>query len=77
MEAETGEGVKKGVHKDILKLIKELKRQGFEVNTTSENHPRVSLNGKFVTTLASTPSDRRGWKNAIAVLRRHGFAWPH
>ncbi|MER6522618.1 hypothetical protein ABT246_38030 [Streptomyces sp. NPDC001553] len=65
------------MQKDIKKLIKELKRQGFDVDTTTGNHSRVSLNGRFVTTLASTPSNVRGWKNAIAVLRRHGFAWPH
>ncbi|MEU9083369.1 hypothetical protein [Streptomyces sp. NPDC048357] len=65
------------MHKDIKKLIKELVRQGFNVGTTAKNHPRVTLNGRFIVTLASTPSDKRGWQNAIAELRRAGFVWPH
>jgi len=32
--------------------------------------------GNLVATLPATPSDSRGVRNAIAVLRRAGFLWP-
>ena len=62
---------------DTKKLVKELKRQGFEVTMTKGSHYEVRLNGRRVATLAGTPSDKRGWLNAIAALRRAGFIWPH
>lgn len=62
--------------KDLAKILKEAKKQGFEVRTTSDGHPMVYRNGQFVTQFATSPSDWRGQKNLIAALRRYGFQWP-
>ena len=44
---------------------------------TGKGHWLVrNANGDFVTTLAGTPSEYRGWKNALAKLKRAGFIWP-
>jgi len=62
---------------DMTRLIKALREQGFVVTRTGKGHWLVrNANGDFVTTLAGTPSEYRGWKNAIAKLRRAGFIWP-
>lgn len=63
--------------KETKDLIKALEAQGFTVSKTRKNHYAVrDAEGRFITTLASTPSDRRGFYNAIARLRRAGFIWP-
>ncbi|MGH1563011.1 hypothetical protein [Mumia sp. DW29H23] len=62
--------------KDIKKVIKALEDQGFEVRYTRKGHPAVYLDGRFVTTFAGTPSDSRGFRNALAAARRAGFRWP-
>jgi DUF1009 family protein len=67
-----------GGEKDLKRLIKALEDQGFEVVIPKKGnqHPRVFLNGQWVTNLATTPSDWRGFRNAIAAARRFGFRWP-
>ncbi len=62
--------------KDTRKLIRELERQGFAWKRSGKGYPLVYRDGRFVTKLAQTPSDRRGWKNALSALRRAGFRWP-
>lgn len=62
---------------DTKKLLRELKRQGFVVEQAKNNHYVIRKNGVRVATLASTPSDWRGWLNSIADLRRAGFRWTH
>jgi len=63
--------------KDMKKLIQALEAQGYVVTYTRKGHPMVHTADRvFITTMASTPSERRGWRNAIAALRRHGFIWP-
>ena len=65
------------MNKDLKKLIKALGEQGYEVTYTANRHVVVrTADGKWVTTMAGTPSDRRGWRNALAALRRSGFIWP-
>lgn len=59
--------------KDIRQLIKKLEDQGFEVTRSKNGHYAVRKDGRRVGTLASTPSDPRGTKNAIAQLKRAGF----
>lgn len=62
---------------DMTRLIKALREQGFVVTRTGRGHWLVrNADGDFVTTLAGTPSEHRGWKNALATLRRAGFIWP-
>ena len=61
---------------DYRKLLRELERQGFTWRKTGTNHYFVAgPDGKWITTLPSTPSEYRGFKNAIAILRRAGFKW--
>lgn len=66
------------MNKDLRKLVKALKEQGFTVEVGKKNpHPIVRKGGRRIATLSSTPSDNRSWKNDIADLRRAGFTWPH
>lgn len=61
-------------NKDINRLIKKLRKQGFEVTETKNNHWTVRKGGpKRITTLQSTPSDHHAMKNALAYLKRAGF----
>lgn len=64
------------MRKDMKKLVKEAKKQGFEVRISKTNHPMFYKNGAFVAKGASTPSDSRGFANLIAQLRRAGLKWP-
>lgn len=64
------------VDKDLKRILKEAKRQGFEVRYSAKGYPMVYLAGGLVAKVAQTPGDWRGRKNAIADLRRAGFVWP-
>jgi hypothetical protein len=61
--------------KDLRVLRRELERQGFDLKRGGNNHWQVRKDGRLITTLPSTPSDRRGFLNAVATLRRAGFKW--
>lgn len=65
------------MQKDIRKLCKELKNQGFNVRGTRRGHLLVEREGVVVAGLAGTPSDYRSLKNSIAQLRRAGFEYAH
>lgn len=62
--------------KDMRKIAKALREQGFEVETTSKGHLMVFRDGRLVTTFSGTASDWRAMRNAIAKARRAGFVWP-
>lgn len=62
--------------KDLKKILRAAEKQGFEIRHTSDGHPMVYRDGKFITKSSKTPGDRRGQLNLIATLRRHGFRWP-
>ena len=59
--------------KEVKKLMKALEKQGFECEIGGSGHPKVYREGKFITSLPSTPSDWRSLKNALALLKREGF----
>lgn len=61
--------------KEIKKLIKDLRKQGFEVSETGPHH-KVYKDGRRIAVLPKTPSDGRARKNILAELRRHGFDKP-
>lgn len=64
-------------NKDIRQLVGLLVEQGFQVTLKGNGHYEVRNEaGEFVTYLAGTPSEHRGWKNALATLRRHGYLDP-
>jgi hypothetical protein len=55
-------------------LIRELgKLPGVKVERAGSGHWAVRKDGRLITTIASTPSDRRGWANMKAELRRAGI----
>jgi predicted RNA binding protein YcfA (HicA-like mRNA interferase family) len=57
--------------KEMRKVIKALKAQGFDVLPTKSGHYTVrTKDGKRVTTLAGSASDHRSMKNALADVRR-------
>ncbi|PZG47459.1 hypothetical protein C1I98_13390 [Spongiactinospora gelatinilytica] len=62
--------------KEIAEIIRALTRQGFEVTMGGSGHWKVYKDGHLIGSLPATPSDDRGVRNAIAVLRRAGFIWP-
>ncbi|MER7063985.1 hypothetical protein [Streptomyces albidoflavus] len=63
--------------RDITEIVKELERQGFEVKMGGSGHWKVyDADGHLIATLPATPSDGRGVRNVLAVLRRAGFTWP-
>lgn len=62
--------------KDLKKLVKELERQGYEVRVLANGHVQVRRDGRVISALSGTPSDRRAWLNQLAPLKRDGFRWP-
>jgi hypothetical protein len=63
--------------KELDKLLRELKRQGFSYSKTRKQHYAVySPEGELVATLSGTPSDWRSSKNSMAQLRAAGFKRP-
>lgn len=62
--------------KDLKKVVKALRAQGFDVTVTRKGHLMVTHEGRFVTVFAGTASDWRSIKNALAAARRAGFRWP-
>ena len=64
------------MNKDLRKIAKALKAQGFETEMTKRGHLMVYRDGHLVTTFSGTASDWRALKNALAVLKRAGFKWP-
>lgn len=62
------------MNKELKKLVALLESQGFDVQPTRKGHYTVrNALGEYVTTLAGTPSEYRGGRNALAALKRHGF----
>lgn len=63
---------------DSRALLKELERQGCAVRRTGNGHLRITHQGRYVTTLSSSLSDkRRGLRNAVAEARRAGLTITH
>lgn len=63
--------------KETKELLRAVAAQGFQVSTTRKGHHMIrDADGRFITVLPGTPSDRRGLANALAALRRAGFVWP-
>ena len=64
------------MHKDLRKIAKALREQGFDVEISKRGHMLVSKDGHVVAVFAGTPSDWRSMKNSIADAKRAGFDWP-
>jgi biotin operon repressor len=59
-------------NKDFTKLVRALQQQGVRVKKTKKSHICV-ITPKGPVYCASTPSDGRAIKNAIAMLKRKGI----
>lgn len=62
--------------KDLRKIAKALREQGFETEVNRKGHLMVYRDGRLVTTFSGTASDWRAMRNAVAQARRAGFKWP-
>lgn len=62
--------------KDLRKIVKALKAQGFDVETTTKGHVVVYRDGVLIATFSGTASDWRSIRNSLAPLKRAGFRWP-
>jgi len=60
---------------DWAKLLRELRRQGFEPVLCRGGHYKVYLAGKLISTMPSSCGGGRGLRNAVGLLRRAGFEW--
>ncbi|QHB37398.1 hypothetical protein I5G58_gp096 [Mycobacterium phage BirdsNest] len=68
-------GGKRGTHKDVRELLRRIEEAGGEVrpSRSKTGHWKVYKAGVLIGSLAGTPSDWRGLKNALAQLRRAGL----
>lgn len=64
------------MNKDLKKIAKALREQGFEAVPTKGGHLQVYRDGRRITTFAGTPGDGRSWKNSLSQAKRAGFVWP-
>jgi|HubBroStandDraft_6_1064221.scaffolds.fasta_scaffold2102973_2 hypothetical protein len=56
---------------DAVKLVRQLREEGFQVQVTGGGHWEVRIpGGERVCTFAQTPSDRRWRQNALGDIRR-------
>lgn len=64
--------------KDYRKVVKHLIEHQEWRYTTKKKHPTLYPpdRTKRPLTLAKTPSDRRGWENFLAAVRKRGGKWP-
>ncbi len=56
-------------------LIKKAKKQGFRIERTKKNQTKFIPpdKAKQIVVAAGTPSDKRAFKNLLALLRNSGF----
>lgn len=59
--------------KALRNLFKHIEQEGGRVEIGGSNHWKIYLGPRLITTFSNTPSDWRGWKNGVAILRRSGF----
>jgi len=61
----------KGTRKDVARIIKRLKSQGYKVRQTKKSHICVTTpQGPVI--CSSTPSDKRAIQNMVTMFRRKG-----
>jgi len=57
--------------KETKKLVKALEDAGFEVRAHKSGHATVySPDGEYVSGLAGSPSEYRGWANTLSRIKR-------
>jgi predicted RNA binding protein YcfA (HicA-like mRNA interferase family) len=60
------------MNKDMKEIVRQLRKQGWDVSPTRNGHFRARSPNGSVYTLPHSPSDRRSVKNARSDLRRLG-----
>jgi predicted RNA binding protein YcfA (HicA-like mRNA interferase family) len=58
------------LNKEVRQLLKRLRKSGFVVEQSGGKHFSVTLDGKRVAVVPSSPSDWRWKKNVISDIRR-------
>ncbi len=62
------------MNEDVRRLVRDLRKiPGVTVQRAGSGHWTVRKEGRLVTSIASTPSDRRAWANMQADLQRGGI----
>lgn len=60
--------------KEHRTLAKRLRQQGFTLTQSkASSHWKIYKGAQLITTFPCSPSDRRGYQNLIARLRRSGY----
>jgi hypothetical protein len=58
--------------KRLARFYREFEPAGYTLRIGGSGHFKIfSPDGRYVTTVSATPSDPRGARNAVALLRRH------
>ncbi len=64
------------MRKDLRDVLKACEEYGFEVRVRTSGHAQVfTADGEFITGVACTPSEYRGWQNMLSRLKRHGLVY--
>lgn len=58
---------------ELVKFLRTVERAGVDVTRTRNNHYVLSVAGRHVCGLASSPSDHRWRANTVAKLKRAGI----
>ena len=61
------------MNKDVVKLIKMAKQQGWRVEPTKNGHYKFFAPDGTIVVAGSTPSENRGFKNLKSRLRARGL----
>jgi hypothetical protein len=64
----------KGAHKETRAMIARIEAAGCEVRLARNKHWKVYRDGRYLATMAGSPSDWRSKKNCEAQLKRLGVA---
>lgn len=62
-----------GSRKETEQLLTCIRKAGGTLRRSGSGHWKVYLDGRMITTIASSPSDGRSLRNVRAVLRREGM----
>lgn len=61
--------------KEVTKLLREARRQGWRVEKRRKHYQLYSPDGRGIVNVPTTPSSRRTIMNRITRMRHYGFEW--
>lgn len=62
--------------KRVRQFVRDIERAGGEVIRSSSNHLKVYVDGHFLMSMSSSPSDTNSIKSAARQLRKMGLPLP-